>query len=247
MTIVSGNIVAAASSGGLTSQTDAPVLVSVVDDGNGTSFTATVTGSGTIQLYYKLIGATAWTAGDTRSGSGDITQTVAATGWYDVYVTATDGGVESVASNQKTVLVADPSIVNIEAAIVAILEGNIGVTALVDKRIYPLIVPQGVTMPAITYQQLSDTKIQTHSGPDTLLNTRLQIDCWSDKYTETSAVKKAVRLALAGFIGTVAGIKISNIIMENSTDLDRQVPGTEKLRRYAKSLDFIIVFNEPSS
>ena len=236
----------------LPEQTTAPVITSLTDGGDGSSLVAAVTGTGTIQLYYKTKNASSWTIGETRSGDGNITQTGLTTGWYECYATAADADVTvSGASNIKTVHIASTTAESIEAAIVAILEGDIGVTSLVDKRIYPLTVPQGVSMPAITYQQLNDNGIQTHGGQETgansFLNTRMQIDCWSDVYTEASALKKAVRLALVAFIGTVAGIKISNIILENSTDLDRQVPGTDKLKRYSKSLDFIIVFNEPSS
>ena len=227
--------------------TDAPVVTGVTDDGDGAGFTAAVTGTGTIQLYYKLRSASSWTTGSTRSGDGDIAQAVAATGWYDCYATATDGGIESGASNIETVYVATTTAESIEAAVVTILTGDIDVTTLVSSRIYPMAVPQGAAMPAITYQQITDTKLHHHGDPDTLVVTRLQVDCWGETYAAASGLKKAVRLALDGYTGTVAGRKIGNVIMENSTDIERQIPGTDKLKRYGKSLDFIIVFNEASS
>lgn len=233
--------------GAVQAQTEAPVVVTATDDGDGAGFTAAVTGAGTIQLYYKLKTASSWTVGESRSGDGDIAQAVAATGWYECYATATDGGFESGASNIKTVHVASTSAETIETAIVTILAGDTDVTDQVDDRIFPLTVPQCEKMPAITYQQIDDRKIPTHSGPNTLLNTRMQIDCWAKTYAEASALKKAVRLALDGFVGTVNGRKIGNIIMDDSRDLERSVPGADELKRYGKSLDFMIVFNEAAS
>lgn len=248
MTIVSGNVIAGATCGVLVSVADAPVIVTATDDGDGAGFTAAVTGTGTIQLYYKLKTASSWTVGESRSGDGDIAQPVAATGWYECYATATDGGLESGASNIKTVNVAPTGTVeSIETAVVTILAGDTDVTDQVDDRFFPLTVSQCEKMPAITYQQIDDRKMPTHSGPNTLLNTRMQIDCWAETYAEASALKKAVRLALDGFIGTVNGRKIGNIIMDDSRDLSRPMPGADELKRYGKSLDFMIVFNEAAS
>jgi hypothetical protein len=87
-------------SGGGGSQPDAPVLNSVVDDGNQDSATANVTGTGTVRLYYRLRYAPTWTAGQTRSGSGDITQTGLTAGLrYEFFATDTVASVESHPSN----------------------------------------------------------------------------------------------------------------------------------------------------
>jgi len=51
--------------------------LSVSNDGDGDAVTASVTGAvgATNTLYYMLDGAAAWTAGNSRSGDGDIAQT----------------------------------------------------------------------------------------------------------------------------------------------------------------------------
>ena len=72
---------------------DAPTL-SVVDAGSGT-VTATVTGTGTIRLYYRLAGASSWTAGNSRSGTGDISQALTAGYLYEFSAVATVGSLVS--------------------------------------------------------------------------------------------------------------------------------------------------------
>lgn len=69
--------------------------LAVTDAGSGTA-TATVTGSGTIQLYYRLPTASTWTTGNSRSGSGTISQTGLTEGSiYDFYATDTVAGMTS--------------------------------------------------------------------------------------------------------------------------------------------------------
>ncbi len=77
---------------------EAPTLA-VVDAGSGT-VTATVTGAGTIRLYYRLAGAAAWTAGSSRSGSGNISQSGLTAGkTYELIAIATADGLSSAPSN----------------------------------------------------------------------------------------------------------------------------------------------------
>jgi hypothetical protein len=118
---------------GAGSAPDAPTL-SVVNDGTGTSFTATVAGDGAINLYYRIAGESGWTAGGSRAGNGTIQQVLLARNWYDVYATNTVGGVVSAPSVMRTVHLSDSVEVNtpvieyiaanIETTINAITTGN---------------------------------------------------------------------------------------------------------------------------
>lgn len=55
----------------------AATTLTVANDGNGSSVTATITGTGgiTYRLYYVAQGGAVWTAGQSRSGSGTVQQT----------------------------------------------------------------------------------------------------------------------------------------------------------------------------
>ncbi|MFA5187043.1 MAG: hypothetical protein WC551_11225 [Patescibacteria group bacterium] len=120
--------------GGSQTPPDAPAL-SVADNTDG-SVTAAVTGTGTIRLYYRLSGIAAWTAGSSRSGDGDITQSGLTQGkWYDFYATA-DNGLTGAPSTLARVLVTDVAqhgiLIDIEDAAIAVL------TALSDDDGNPL-------------------------------------------------------------------------------------------------------------
>jgi len=105
MAIQGADIVAIATLGVLENYTGAgggevpaaPTISSVVDNGDQDAITVTIAGAtGTVNLYYRIYGATAWTTGLTRSGSGTIVQTgLIAGSRYEVYVTQTIDEMES--------------------------------------------------------------------------------------------------------------------------------------------------------
>ena len=85
---------------------DAPVITGIVVGSNDNSVVISLTGTGTLQSFYRVQYATDWITGLTRSGSGNITQTGLSTGtFYEFYATADDGNLISAPSNvavQKT-------------------------------------------------------------------------------------------------------------------------------------------------
>lgn len=88
---------------------------------------------------------------------------------------------------------------SIESELVTQLKADATLTALVDTRIYPLMAPQNVVNPYMTYQVVSDTSNQCYSGVTYQNDTRFQIDCWSAKYSQVKAIKEAVLNAIEGF------------------------------------------------
>lgn len=74
-------------------------------------------------------------------------------------------------------------------------------TANIGDRMYPDTLPQQPTLPAISYQVISETRRATMRGPDDLSRVRVQVDCWANTSIEAHAVADSVRAALDGFKG----------------------------------------------
>lgn len=72
-------------------------------------------------------------------------------------------------------------------------------TALVGTRIYPMQVPQGAVLPAVTYQRISTIRAQDLRGSTGLADPRIQVDSWAESYTTAKAVAQEVRRALDGY------------------------------------------------
>lgn len=75
------------------------------------------------------------------------------------------------------------------------LRNDAAVDALIDERVYPLVIPQDATRPAIAYQQISGPVTYSHSGP-TLESVRFQLTLEGRTYGEAVQLATAVRSAL---------------------------------------------------
>ena len=133
----------------------------------------------------------------------------------------------------------------IENAIYSMLSSDGPLSALVGTRIDPLLVPQGVAMPAVSYKQLPSSRDDTLGGPTGLVRSQWEFTCWSDLYSEARAVADALRQAISGFDGTVSGVVIQAVqAPSDEHDVPANPAGKDVARRYGKSLDFTIWFFE---
>jgi hypothetical protein len=99
--------------------------------------------------------------------------------------------------------------VRIEEALAAKLRSTPGVSALVGSRIYPARAPQGTTAAYVVYDLLGGENVSAHDGFGGLRSGRISFACCAPKYGEAKAVAEAVRLALAGWRGTLGGLDVS--------------------------------------
>jgi len=100
----------------------------------------------------------------------------------------------------------------LEKAIFTRLSTDAGITALAGNRIYPQILPQNPTLPAITYFRVSTTKPYAQSNSVNIAQARLQISCWAETYSVMKSLVEAVRKSLDGFSGVVNGIQITSYL-----------------------------------
>jgi hypothetical protein len=94
-----------------------------------------------------------------------------------------------------------------------------GLTALVSTRVYAFKLPQGATLPAVTFQRISTPRSLTHDtsgvGND-LARPRFQFDAWATTYSSAKAISDQIRAALNGKKGTIAtGVTINAAMVED--------------------------------
>lgn len=76
------------------------------------------------------------------------------------------------------------------------------IAALVGTRMYPQVLPQNPTYPAITYTLIGGAgSVVTHDGPAGLENVSLQIDCWAQTQLTAAALAERVRTRINGYTG----------------------------------------------
>ncbi len=108
-----------------------------------------------------------------------------------------------------------------EEALVAHLGSHDGFTALVANRLYPLVLPQGPTYPAVTYARISRKGRRTLGGTVALVNSRFQFSCWAKSYREAKAVAAELESALqsySGQMGGAGGVRVLDGEIDNEQD-----------------------------
>jgi hypothetical protein len=88
--------------------------------------------------------------------------------------------------------------VAVEADLYSLLSGNAGVAALTSTRIYPDVLPEDCSYPAIVFSRTGTEPIVGVSGNIFGADVTLVISCWSRTRTAADAVAVAVEAALAG-------------------------------------------------
>jgi len=107
----------------------------------------------------------------------------------------------------------------IEEALVSILAADGTVSGLVGTRIYPLVVPQNPTLPAVVYQRISGVREHTHDEVGDLARPRFQFTSIATTYSAAKALANAVREALDNYSATKLSVVIDAIFVENEIDV----------------------------
>jgi phage tail protein X len=87
---------------------------------------------------------------------------------------------------------------DIESKVYAALSGNAALAALVSTRIYPLQFPQGVTVPALTYERISTERQYSLTGYSGIEQVGLQVMVLASTYAQARQVSDAVVSAMEG-------------------------------------------------
>ena len=92
----------------------------------------------------------------------------------------------------------------LEERIYSALAADAAVSALAGTRVYPVILPQGATFPAVTFSAVGGNPNNTLEGQSNLLNTRVQFDSWGQSPATVKSLADAVEAAIAGASGFTA-------------------------------------------
>ena len=107
----------------------------------------------------------------------------------------------------------------IEEALFTRLSGFAGLVALVAARIYPVVLPQDVTLPAVSYQRVSGPRTSAMGSDPGLSHPRFEVSAWSEDYLTAKTVKEQIRAALQRWRGTVSGVVVIDTFLLGERDL----------------------------
>lgn len=102
-----------------------------------------------------------------------------------------------------------------------LLSGDASVSAVVVARIYPLVLPQDVTLPAITYSRISGGQVNSLGGYSGLEAPRIQVDVWGESYAAARALAALVHTAMDGATTFRALLESDTDFFEDDTKIYR--------------------------
>lgn len=85
---------------------------------------------------------------------------------------------------------------SVESDIYSALTGYAGLSALVSTRVYPQVIPDGATLPAVAYQRVGTEPVQTLHGTVPAARARFSFSAWAATYADALSVIAQVRAAL---------------------------------------------------
>jgi len=86
------------------------------------------------------------------------------------------------------------------------------------SRVYPLLLPQEPAYPAVTYQQISATRIHAMGQDSSIARVRMQVNAWGRTYAEARALAGQIEERLNRFRGTEGGVTIMDVLLDNDIE-----------------------------
>lgn len=100
------------------------------------------------------------------------------------------------------------SAVDFETVLLRLLLDDADLAALVGKKVFALVIPQGTKLPCVSFQRISGEPANCLDGHSGLENITLQMDAWGRTYAEAKQVAKAIRAAMPA-TGEIFGARLT--------------------------------------
>ena len=130
-----------------------------------------------------------------------------------------------------------------KAALRSYLLADSTIAGMIIDRIYWQQRERGEPLPCLVLTRVSGTTGQTHGGADTLVRSRIQVNCLADTRAAADALESAVMARLNGRAFTQDGVTFSTCQHIAARDLtEAGAIDTETV--FCPSLDFLILHKE---
>ena len=127
----------------------------------------------------------------------------------------------------------------IESEIRAYIIANV---ASLGARIYPEVIPQSTTLPAVAYNVIGVDRLQTLAGADGLIETTIQYTVVNDTYINTQATVLLLSNLLHSKAVTLTSYKVSHMGITGDNNLGAIDGKNETAKQFAYALDLKIIY-----
>lgn len=113
-----------------------------------------------------------------------------------------------------------------------------------ELRMSPSYLPQGETLPAIVYHEISSESDQTFDGRTGIAHTRVQLDCYGSTALAAQSLRLACEVAIQGYRGPAGNEQILSVTLSNRrSDIQPRMDGTDE-HDHIRMVDLMISHRE---
>lgn len=125
--------------------------------------------------------------------------------------------------------------------LVALLKSDDALSALIEGRISPVLLREGICLPALTYHIVGGSSSPTLNTSG-MQRVRIEFDAFGRSYLEAANVREALRILLNGYQGPLSnGMYLQNVEFVQAVDFYDSDP-----RQFRCMSEFYVYFNFPS-
>lgn len=137
------------------------------------------------------------------------------------------------------------AILSVEEALTYKVIHASAVSALIGPRFHPLRLPDTATLPAATYQEISNKSASTmdETPGSTLICSRYQIDSWATSHKVSREVSKAIFAVLHGYKGQIVS-GFNTFTFQVILRVSRRSNHDPETGLYWTSQDFMVWYTE---
>jgi hypothetical protein len=107
----------------------------------------------------------------------------------------------------------------IEKALRQKLVSNQEITQIVGTRVYPIMLPEKVALPALVFGRVSTNgSALSHSGSTGVVTTTFEVGCIAKDVEIAKKLARLIRASFSGFAGSIDGYRIYRTTVENEFD-----------------------------
>jgi len=118
------------------------------------------------------------------------------------------------------------------------------VTDLIGTRMFPRMLPQGESLPAIIFSVIGSTTENKITGASGGVRVVIQLDCYAETHIQANDLAEQVRLVLHGYTGAAGDSTIGHALLDNKREMFDAPTDASDVPSYRVMMEWEILHNE---
>lgn len=124
------------------------------------------------------------------------------------------------------------------------LSSNDKIRQIVTDKIYPVLLPQDCTLPAIVYAQVVANYDSALQGDTGYVKQTVQITCHANSFKEARKLSRIIKKLLQDYRGDMCGLFIEAVFIKTDFDINGNSSLKFDVEEFMSAIEFEIHFNE---